>query len=113
VIIGANFLFVISNILVEGTEIVELSCGFLVNSLLTFLVLLKEYELLQLTESILSHFHSFIGVNTPPQVRKCSRKQYTKSGVKLMKLVTGYWASYTKIAELQTVSAATQTFSQN
>jgi len=30
-----------------------------------------------------------------------------------MKLVTGYWASYTKIAELQTVSAATQTFSQN
>jgi len=28
VIIGANFLFVISNILVEGTEIVELSYGF-------------------------------------------------------------------------------------
>ncbi len=63
---------------------------FLVNSLLTFLVLLKEYELLQLTESILSHFHSFIGVNTPPQVRKCSRRQYTKNGVKLFKPVIGY-----------------------
>ena len=63
---------------------------FLVNSLLTFLVLLKEYELLQLTESILSHFHSFIGVNTPLQVRKCSRRQYTKNGVKLVKPVIGY-----------------------
>jgi len=100
VIIGANFLFVISNILVEGTEIVELSCGFLVNSLLTFLVLLKEYELLQLTESILSHFHSFIGVNTPPQVRKCSRRQYTKNSVKLLKLVIGYGLTCLYILEL-------------
>jgi hypothetical protein len=40
-------------------------------------------------------------------VKKCSRRQYIKSGIKLLKPVIGYRASYTKIAELQTITAAT------